>query len=1053
MNEVKAELTKKSVLHNSMVGFFIFFSIISSAHAFQSDPPTDSIYIEVEDGTVRSPMQILTDDIALGDEYVQVEDGFKSSDEPPSSGTVTIEVTLSGGEYTLWGRTLASDESSDSFWIQVDDGTIYNWNQITLSSYWAWSKVHDWNNDNEVINWDLEAGTHEIKIYYREPNTAIDALFISNTDGTPTSGNEYYPPNVSQIKNAPFPWQDPYNLTLSNFQFEHPMTVINGSELEMVKHYIQYQVEPQYTAYMQFMEQAEEAQSFVPYAPDSLEIIGGYEENTNIDGVRELLWDHCHAAYTSALAYQLTGESRFADKAVEVMRDWSDANTIFSQVEAGLQLGSWFSQTLYAADLIYDYDGWTDEDRIAFKSWWKNNVLPFPIDVMRRKDNNWKDAGLLGLFTASVVLEDTTLLKEALIQLESYFYQRTDGNVLNPGADWKLHKDDNGVYLPREVVRNEGRSGITYTAYAMTSMVQCLEIARYAGFDMWQNTTDQGAGIAELLETYYQWDIQDQPFPWNNDPDKLTKRRNSYEIGNTHLQFSDDLREWIESNRPLNAREGDEYATLNKGDLHLSKLVRNISLTDRELHNPGSSIDFTIEIGDPYSVNIDQIDVLLDGVVQYSLPPLTSQEAMLIMPSTDASHEITIRVTDGFGVTSEETFLMVNTSQANYLTYNYDNELGTVHVEPELDFYLPGEVISFTAVEKYPYVFESWSGDVSSSDRNLSLTIDDSYTVTASFSLREDPQLNINFQARTNQVVTDYVSDLGNPYAYSNSVSVTSGWRVDSRIFGFDRTSEEIWDERKLSYIPMGEDKIWELEIANGTYSLELGFGDPDRLDHINSILLEDELITDPDGEDHFDVYTLENFEVTDGHLTISPADENVKINYLKIAPSNTAMTSYLVVGGGSGTGEYAEGEQAEISAPDPTGTDVFQWAGDTSVVADYQSNETFVTMPQQEVQVVATYLPYEEPEEVLSVEPLGNSLLIFPNPTLDKVTISLNVNDQSEFLIELLDLSGRYLLQETKLFTSGLHEIILDQELIKGVNVLRIATMKETITQVIIKK
>jgi hypothetical protein len=285
--------------------------------------------------------------------------------------------------------------------------------------------------------------------------------------------------------------------------------------------------------------------------------------------MREWLWRNSHAAYTCALAYALTENPIYAEKSKEVLMNWANTMTIFTGGDRGLQLGSWFSPMLYAADLIHHYSGWTPVERMIFNYWWRNKCLidGDVLDVMRRKDNNWKDAGILGILSAAVVLEDTLLLKEGLIQLKSYFYSRTDDYVNYPGPGWKIKKDDNGVYLPREVVRNDGTSGLTYTAYALTTMTQSLEIARYCGFNFWHESTEEGTTIKELIEQYYKWDIDDHPFPWNENPNKTSKRRNCYELANIHYELDENLKNWIYNNRPLIGREGDEYITLNKGDL------------------------------------------------------------------------------------------------------------------------------------------------------------------------------------------------------------------------------------------------------------------------------------------------------------------------------------------------------------------------------------------------------------------------------------------------------------------------------------------------------
>lgn len=352
-----------------------------------------------------------------------------------------------------------------------------------------------------------------------------------------------------------------------NFVFSHPMTVINQTELAVVKQRIAGKIEPQASAFARLIHDAEAAQGFVPDPPETMDIMGGYEPNNNQETVvRPWLWRNGHAAYCSALAFAYTGKTNYADKAVEILNAWVAKKTVFTGRDRGLQLGSWFSQMLYAADLLHDYAGWKAADREQFNSWWRSNCLvhTYPIALQRR--NNWKDAGLLGVMSAAVVLEDKALLNAALKELDNYFAVHTDkrGKMTN---EWKIKKDSDGVYLVSEVGRNNGRSGITYTAYSLTTMVQNFEIARYAGFDFWHRRTEQGAMLQDVIEQYFRWDVLKQPFPWNTNPDRLPTRKNPYEIANNHFKLDPQIVDWLKTNRPVNGAQGDEYVTLNKGDL------------------------------------------------------------------------------------------------------------------------------------------------------------------------------------------------------------------------------------------------------------------------------------------------------------------------------------------------------------------------------------------------------------------------------------------------------------------------------------------------------
>lgn len=372
---------------------------------------------------------------------------------------------------------------------------------------------------------------------------------------------------AQQFPQQPEPWQDAYNIDVTNVEFTHPITVFNATERDTILERIANQKEPQFTTFQQLMDEADEMLSYIPEPPSTMDIMGGYENDSNLPEMRAILWSNSYTAYTLALAYNLSGDEQYAAKAEEIMMAWANTGTTFTGNDRGLQLGSYFNSMLYAVDLLHDYDQWEESEREVFKDWWINECLDSGdvIGVMRRKDNNWKDAAILGVITAAVVFEDSLLLKESVIQLTSYFYERTDENVVHPGTSWKFSNDELGTYMLREVVRNEGRSGLTYTAYALTTMVQAMEIAHNAGFSLWDKETAEGANMQKIVQQYFDWTILNESFPWNGNPNKTPYRRNAFEVANNHFEMSEIFQSWLSFNRPVNGEQGDAWTTLTKG--------------------------------------------------------------------------------------------------------------------------------------------------------------------------------------------------------------------------------------------------------------------------------------------------------------------------------------------------------------------------------------------------------------------------------------------------------------------------------------------------------
>ncbi|MBP2831647.1 T9SS type A sorting domain-containing protein [Aquimarina sp. U1-2] len=146
----------------------------------------DSASFEAENGVIASPMQIISDSNASNGQYVTVRTGNNAYDQAPVDGKVTFIANLNKGSYKLWGKVRTPSETDDSFWVQIDNGAVYRWNKISGGvNDFVWTLVHDTDNNNTQVTWDLESGEHIISFYYREDGTQLDQIYITNLDDTP----------------------------------------------------------------------------------------------------------------------------------------------------------------------------------------------------------------------------------------------------------------------------------------------------------------------------------------------------------------------------------------------------------------------------------------------------------------------------------------------------------------------------------------------------------------------------------------------------------------------------------------------------------------------------------------------------------------------------------------------------------------------------------------------------------------------------------------------------------------------------------------------------
>lgn len=136
------------------------------------------------DGADGRASGVAMDGAASGGKYIAAPGAAKSQD--PTASTMGIATYMfdiaTAGAYTIYGRVEAQSQATNSFWVKMDGGAFIQWNNISspMTTSWTWEAVHDTNDGDAVVRFSLNAGKHTLLIAYREPDTRLDALSISN---------------------------------------------------------------------------------------------------------------------------------------------------------------------------------------------------------------------------------------------------------------------------------------------------------------------------------------------------------------------------------------------------------------------------------------------------------------------------------------------------------------------------------------------------------------------------------------------------------------------------------------------------------------------------------------------------------------------------------------------------------------------------------------------------------------------------------------------------------------------------------------------------------
>ncbi|MEU9453158.1 alginate lyase family protein [Streptomyces sp. NPDC048277] len=212
------------------------------------------------------------------------------------------------------------------------------------------------------------------------------------------------------------------------------------------------------------------------------------------------------AAYTDALAWYITKDARYAQKAIQIMDAWSATITGHTNSNAPLQTGWAGSSWAKAAEIIrYTYTGtWANEARFA--TMLRTVYLPTVIKGSN-SNGNWELTMMEAAVGISVFLEDRTSYDTAMAKFRTrtaaYVYLATDGSVPKtvPGQNLdttaKIVSYWQGQSTFVTGLTQETCRDFTHTGYGISAISHVAETSRIQGQDLYG--TDVGERLRQAL--------------------------------------------------------------------------------------------------------------------------------------------------------------------------------------------------------------------------------------------------------------------------------------------------------------------------------------------------------------------------------------------------------------------------------------------------------------------------------------------------------------------------------------------------------------------------
>ncbi|CAB3696164.1 LamG-like jellyroll fold domain-containing protein [Paraburkholderia rhynchosiae] len=236
--------------------------------------------------------------------------------------------------------------------------------------------------------------------------------------------------------------------------FAHPGLLHTQADFDRMAQKVAAQASPWYDCWNVLIANSHARLSWSPRPQVEVDRGGSGAQNYPV------LYGDIAAAYASALRWKITGDTAYADKAVQIMNAWSSTLQILGgDSNVDLAAGIYGYEFANAGEIMRGYSGWAAADFAAFQTMMRDIFYPINVDFLNRHNNtdithywaNWDLCNMASIMAIGVLCDDHTLFDQAV-----NYYIDGAGNGAIAQAVYYMHPGYLGQW--QETGRDQGHN-------------------------------------------------------------------------------------------------------------------------------------------------------------------------------------------------------------------------------------------------------------------------------------------------------------------------------------------------------------------------------------------------------------------------------------------------------------------------------------------------------------------------------------------------------------------------------------------------------------------